>query len=346
MSRTISPYMTFARTMVRGNVEREQIVLDADKYSAHVVLIHKGQVFLRQGKGSSGYIRAIIALLIVARRNRHISTEFLLNANDHPLQRELSSTPLFSMCRSSSTYDIPAPNPCGVTDNICSLKTIPWEQRTSSIFSRFRYFCGHQGIGGCQRTFFSRLATNETAVRMSNVSWDVGPVNKAYETKIQAKPYVSAHRWPQNRYLLSTDGWSSSCRFGQTLAMGSVTLKAASNCNMWFEYLIEPYREYVPVWSDGVFDIIEKLKDMQQNVTKAKLIARRGKDAACSLLTQKGHVAYWEAVLTVYQRLLTYRVDDAHVTRRNFLRVNTSDILCEEDNWLCSLRNMEKRVSR
>jgi hypothetical protein len=245
------------------------------------------------------------------------------------------------MCRSASTFDIPAPNPCGTTDNICSLSTQQWPDRMSSIFSRFSYFCGRPGIGGCQRTFFSRLANNHTAVMKSNVSWDVGPVNRAYGNEIISRPYVSIDKWPRYRYILSTDGWSSACRFGQSLAMGSTTLKVNSDCKMWFEYILEPNREYVPVWNDGVFDIVDKLRSLQQNPQRAQRIARRGKDAACSLLTQERHIAYWEAVLPRYQRLVTYTVDATLMKNRSLVRVHADDIECQELNWHCSMKGRQ-----
>jgi hypothetical protein len=327
-------HMLSDATIVEG-----QLLHDASAFNALSVIVHNGTVFMKPGrKGSGGYLRAIRSIAVAARRDAHLSVELLLNTIDHPQQHNKTGTPLFSMCRSSHTFDIPAPNPCGVVDNICASRSLPWSRRKDVVFARFSYFCGRSGIGGCQRTFFSRLAKNKTATFMTNLSWDVAPVNRAYGTEVMPRPFVPIEEWPGFKYLLSTDGLSSACRFGQSLAMGSVTLKVRSSCKMWFEYFVRPGADFVSVWNEDAFDIIPKLIDLRRNEARAASIAASGRTAACYLLSTEGHVAYWAEMLRQYQTLMTYRIDKPVIERRGAVRVIPEDISCQETNWLCSWR--------
>lgn len=320
-------------------VSEDQLVRDAARFNALQVIVHGGAVFLKpQKRGSGGYLRALRAIAVAARRDTRLSVELLLNTNDHPQQRNKTGTPLFSMCRSAHTFDIPAPNPCGTVDQVCALNTLPWSQRREVVFARFSYFCGSPGMGGCQRTFFSRLAKDTRATSVTNLSWDVAPVNRAYGTDVMPQPFVPIQEWPTFKYLLSTDGWSSACRFGQSLAMGSITLKVSSNCKMWFEYFMQPGTDFVSVWDEDAYDIIPKLVGLQHDEARAASIAASGRRAACHLLTMEGHVAYWVEMLRQYQTLMTYPIDASVIQRRGAVRVLPEEISCVETNWLCSWR--------
>jgi hypothetical protein len=330
---------SFGHKMFRDRiVSEDQLVRDAARFNALQVIVHGGAVFLKpQKRGSGGYLRALRPIAVAARRDTRLSVELLLNTNDHPQQRNKTGTPLFSMCRSAHTFDIPAPNPCGTVDQVCALNTLPWSQRREVVFARFSYFCGSSGIGGCQRTFFSRLANDKHRTSVTNLSWDIAPVNRAYGTDVLPKAFVPIEKWSSFKYLLSTDGWSSACRFGQCLAMGSVTLKVRSNCEMWFEHFIQPGTDFLSVW-DGTdaYDIIPKLVEIQHDETRAASIAASGRKAACHLLTMEGHVAYWVEMLKQYQGLMTYKIDPSVIEHRGAVRVLPEEISCLETNWLCS----------
>lgn len=329
----------FVQLMLRDITVSEDLLLqDADRFGAMQVIVHAGSVFLKKAKRSSGYLRALRAIVVAAKRDTRLSVEFLLNTGDFPQQHNKTGTPLFSMCRGAHTFDIPAPNPCGAVDQVCAWKTLPWSQRRDAVFARFSYFCGSTGMRGCQRTFFSRLANDTRATFATNLSWDIAPVNGAYGTDVTPRPFVPIEEWASNKYLLSTDGWTSACRFGQSLAMGSVTLKVSSNCKMWFEHFIRANTDFVSVWDEGDYDIIPKLVELQHDGTRAAKIADSGKRAACQLLSMEGHVTYWAKMLTQYQAQMTYEINAEVIQRRGAVKVSPQNISCLETNWLCSWR--------
>ena len=94
---------------------------------------------------------------------------------------------------------------------------------------------------------------------------DVGITNNLKKSlKTELAQYVNIPDHSRWKYLLSTDGFTASCRFGKLLQTNSIVLKEESN---WIEYYyrsVKPGVHYVSFNRDQVLDVLTDLEVMEE----------------------------------------------------------------------------------
>ena len=77
-------------------------------------------------------------------------------------------------------------------------------------------------------------------------------------------------------------------------------------------------QHFVPVWEhgQGLFDVIPKLRRLEQESQRAAAIARNGREFACNVLTREGRADFWGALLRGLGRMRKYEMDQSLLSRR------------------------------
>lgn len=87
------------------------------------------------------------------------------------------------------------------------------------------------------------------------------------------------------KYMIHVDGNVAAYRLLKTMLLKSVILKVEGEYLLWVDYLLKPWKHYVPVKSD-LSDLEEMVKWCQDNDSKAKKIAEEGYKFAEKHLTK------------------------------------------------------------
>ena len=85
----------------------------------------------------------------------------------------------------------------------------------------------------------------------------------------------------------------------------------------YFELALVPYVHYVPVWTTGPEDLLQRIAWLAQNPDIGQRIAAEGRRLACAHLTRPGRVCWWRATVEQYRRhVARYVIDDSTIARR------------------------------
>lgn len=146
--------------------------------------------------------------------------------------------------------------------------------------------------------------TSETNMRiklsnMKSESLDVGVVQVTNKMKfdplkglslikksdVGMAGFLSMTEQSKYKYMIHVDGNVAAYRLLKTMLLKSVILKVEGEYLLWVDYLLKPWKHYVPVKAD-LSDLEEMVKWCQENDSKAKKIAEEGYKFAEKHLTK------------------------------------------------------------
>lgn len=150
----------------------------------------------------------------------------------------------------------------------------------------------------CTRLWLLDLAKTEEGKRLL----DVGITNNLKKgLKTQIADYVSIPDHSRWRYLLSTDGFTASCRFGKLLQINSVVLKEESN---WIEYYyrsVTPNIHYVSFNKDNVVNTLIDLEASEDS--KLRAISDSAREFGYRNLDTFAKALYFSRAMEIYNGL-------------------------------------------
>lgn len=97
--------------------------------------------------------------------------------------------------------------------------------------------------------------------------------------------FLSMTEQSKYKYMIHVDGNVAAYRLLKTMLLKSVILKVEGEYLLWVDYLLKPWKHYVPVKAD-LSDLEEMVKWCQDNDSKAKKIAEEGYKFAEKHLTK------------------------------------------------------------
>ena len=97
--------------------------------------------------------------------------------------------------------------------------------------------------------------------------------------------FLSMTEQSKHKYMIHVDGNVAAYRLLKTMLLKSVILKVEGEYLLWVDYLLKPWKHYVPVKAD-LSDLEEMVKWCQDNDSKAKKIAEEGYKFAEKHLTK------------------------------------------------------------
>jgi hypothetical protein len=98
------------------------------------------------------------------------------------------------------------------------------------------------------------------------------------------------------KYLIHVDGHVSAFRLSLEMSMGCCILLVKSKYRMWFNTLMKPMVEYVPVKAD-LSDLVEKIKWCKENDKICKKIARNAQKFYLKYLQEDGVLDYLQKII-------------------------------------------------
>lgn len=149
---------------------------------------------------------------------------------------------------------------------------------------------------------------------------------------VEMRDRIPLDHFAKAKYVLVTDGQVSAGKFANALALGSVVFRPMSRWEQYFEPALQEYVHFVPVWTHGKDDLLEKVAWLEREPELAQRIAEEGRRFACHYLTQHGRNCWWREVVRRYNTIFAYRVTDELVEARKrefpMVRVTPNLIRC------------------
>lgn len=107
---------------------------------------------------------------------------------------------------------------------------------------------------------------------------------------------IPPHDQLRYKYLLAVDGNSYATSLHWQLFSGSVVIKQETEFPQWFDYMLVPYKHYVPLKKD-LSDLRAVLNWLESNDDSAKLIAERTQKFALEHLLPEHALAYFASLI-------------------------------------------------
>lgn len=122
---------------------------------------------------------------------------------------------------------------------------------------------------------------------------DVPAMNKA---GIKLLPFLSPLQQSEYKYIVHVDGHVSAFRLSFEMSMGCCILLADSKYKMWFQPMMKPMIEYIPVKSD-LSDLVEKIKWCRLHDKECKQIAKNARKFYLKYLQEDGALDYLQKII-------------------------------------------------
>lgn len=193
-------------------------------------------------------------------------------------------------------HDIPIPNYDDIRfvlgyDKLPEVETIWENKKPIAVFRGTPTGCG---------------TTSETNMRlklsnMRSPDLDVGVVQFS-STKMKFDPkkglstirrsdativdFMSLTEQSKFKYMIHVDGNVAAYRLLKTMLLKSTILKVEGEYLLWVDYLLKPWKHYIPVKSD-LSNLEEMVNWCKENDSKAKKIAEAGYEFATKVLTKQ-----------------------------------------------------------
>lgn len=100
----------------------------------------------------------------------------------------------------------------------------------------------------------------------------------------------------QYKYLISIPGYGIDSLLPYYLSLGGLVLRVESKHKVWYDYLLKPYKHYIPIKSD-LSDLISVIKWAKKHPESASKIAKNGNIVYKKFFTRKTIMEYWAYLL-------------------------------------------------
>ncbi|XP_050438483.1 protein O-glucosyltransferase 2-like [Adelges cooleyi] len=275
-------------------------------------------------------------LLSLSRKVDLPDLEFFVNLGDWPLSTSKNKFPIFSWCGSKSTSDIVMPT-YDITES--SLENMG---RVSLDMLSVQSNIDKQWSEKIPKAFWMGRDSSKQRLSLIEISKQHPDLINASITNFffykdlkekygPGKKPISFFAFFDYKYQLNLDGTVAAYRFPYLLAGNSLVLKQESEYYEHFYNELEPWVHFVPV-KRNLENLVDLIKQMAADDTKAKEISRNGQNYARNNLTPQNILCYYMLLLQNYGKLLTSRVevrDDMEAVTSP--KIN-SKVVCECEN--------------
>ena len=184
------------------------------------------------------------------------------------------------------------------------LVDFPWDRKEKKALMRA---AAQNGMDqNCTRLWLLELAKTNDGSRLL----DVGITNNLKKgLKTQLADYVSIPDHSRWRYLLSTDGFTASCRFGKLLQVNSVVLKEDSDWIEFYYRSVKPHVHYVPFTRDNAIRVLLDLEASDDS--KLKAISESAREFGFKNLDTFAKALYFSKAMEIYNSLFGGAMEEA-----------------------------------
>lgn len=180
-----------------------------------------------------------------------------------------------------------------------------WSQRQDKAFTRYRGFC----------TFW---VGNQLSWHLADDSGVECPrkhllqLQKQYphdldvqDVSTNGKSIVLLNH-SNYRYLIYTDGWSSSSKMEFYSILGSTVLKQEGPIKAYFTHAMHAFEHYIPWYTRHRTDVMDALWWARSNPSKAEQISRNAQQFVREHLSHDARICYWQKLFEEVGRYMRY----------------------------------------